>query len=346
MQAYEQLEHRWAEFNQLEPAGMVACSSGTAALHLALEAMELPKGSEVIVPDFTMVACPRAVTLAGLTPVFVDCGDDLLADPVLLQQTIENRHPYVRAVMLVHVYGRRCETFPLASSNSPSLRVVEDLAEAHGVRPHPLTDAVCWSFYRNKIVAGEEGGAVWFRDPSHAALARQLRSLGFTDAHDFDHVPRGHNYRMSNMHADWIMTAEHDGQGWNSGALDQYAKNIHLRREQEGLLDAACPPEWRMPPRQAPWVYDLHIRGMTSEQQTQVVRALNEVGIEARYAFKPMSWQKEYERCRHVSNALSSKAGVASRGIIYLPLTPGRPRIDRVVFNMIQRELDRKVQYC
>lgn len=88
MEAYQRLEKEWAEFNGLDSAGMVACSSGTAALHLALEAFRLPPGSEVLVPDYTMVACPRAVAMAGLTPVFVDCDKRLLMDLQLLEKLL------------------------------------------------------------------------------------------------------------------------------------------------------------------------------------------------------------------------------------------------------------------
>ena len=77
---YQRLEKLWAEMNDLSSEGMVACSSGTAALHLALESLKLPNGSYVAVPDYTMIACARAVTLAGLKPVFIDCTSDLLID--------------------------------------------------------------------------------------------------------------------------------------------------------------------------------------------------------------------------------------------------------------------------
>ena len=104
MQPHEQLEQEWAAFNDLDPAGMVACSSGTAALHLALEALQLQPGSTCILPDFTMIACARAVTLAGLVPVFVDCGDDLLMDMALTPQACGEK---TSAVMIVHIYGRQ-----------------------------------------------------------------------------------------------------------------------------------------------------------------------------------------------------------------------------------------------
>lgn len=309
MEAYKRLEFEWAEFNQLDQRGMVACSSGTAALHLALEAMELPYGSIVIVPDFTMVACPRAVTLAGLTPVFVDCGNDLLVD----QWQYKERD--FSAIMLVHVYGRQCDMDSVcAFAAQGGDIVIEDLAEAHGTCPHDTTDAACWSFYKNKVVAGQEGGAVWFRDHERAPYARQLRSLGFTEEHDFTHIPRGHNYRMSNAHAELILAS-----------LENYENNLRSRRGRESVYDAWCPDEWRQPPRQVPWVYDIRIRGMSSVTQNLVVAALQKEGILARHGFKPMSCQLEYRECRKVGGA---NALVASREVVYLPLTPGGPPVN------------------
>lgn len=313
MQAFEKLEIEWATFNELDPKGMVACSSGTAALHLALESLRLPQGSQVIVPDYTMIACPRAVTMAGLVPVFVDCDDDLNADIGILCST----GPKIAdVVMAVHVYGRKMEMEGVARLYT---HVIEDLAEAHGVKPHPFTNAACWSFYKNKIVAGEEGGAVWFRDNDHAKLARQLRSLGFTDTHDYIHIPRGHNYRMSNLHASSIL----NGQGvreWSPNALKWYGENVTERRQIESWYESKCPPQWRMPYRDAPWIYDFRVTSMMPWVQDSIVKALRESGIEARHGFKPCSSQEEY---RSMKCSFNSMAQIAAREVIYLPITPG-----------------------
>lgn len=302
MEPFQELEVKFAEWNRLDPAGMVACSSGTAALHLALEAMQLPLGSQVIVPNLTMVACPRAVTLAGLIPEFVDCDNRLLMD---FDEANEVKNGIIGdAVMLVHIYGRRVEEEWWDLDNGI---VVEDLAETHGVRPGELTDAACWSFYRNKIVAGEEGGAVWFRDPEHAKLARQLRSLGFTDDHDFMHVPRGHNYRMSNAHARLILPS-----------LAEADQNLAKRRQVEQWYDAKVPREWQMPPRDVVWVYDLRIPGMTSEQQNRLVKGLNQRGVAARHCFKPMTTMEEWRG----QQPLSPNAARLSQEVVYLPAVP------------------------
>lgn len=339
MRAHEILEVEWAEFNDLDPAGMVCCSSGTAALHLALEAVRLPQGSSVIVPDYAMIACARAVTLAGLAPVFVDCRpDDLLMDTSACAGWVEI--PGLRAVMAVHVYGRRCDMGAVHDLFSlggyPALRVVEDLAEAHGVQPHPHTDAACWSFYRNKIVAGEEGGAVWFRDRDHARLARQLRNVGFTDAHDYTHVRRGHNYRLSDLHASYIL-ADHPPCSVNG--LAYYRQNVRMRREVESAYDDACPVEWRMPHRDAPWVYDLRIPGLRGWLQNEIVADLRQRGVEARHGFKPLSSQEEYYSIRTVHGKWQALA--AAQEVVCLPLT--RDMGDRAaeVFSVVARHVDR-----
>lgn len=327
MQAFEKLESRWASFNNLDPAGMVACASGTAALHLAFEALQLPQGSEVVCPDFNMIACPRAIAMAGLNPFLVDCDSSLNMDWEQVLGTTWST-PLLSAVLCVHIYGHRPNMDAIHGeqrmvSNYGDIPVIEDLAEAHGTKPHNRTRVACWSFYQNKIVAGQEGGAVWFRNPEHAALARQLRSLGFTAKHDFMHVPRGHNYRLSNAHAELILPS-----------IDRYTENVYARWQQWEWLQAACPAEWRMPKPQAPWVFPLRIPGMDYERQGKVVAALQAAGIAARCGFKPMHVQPEFATCRRVGG---QEAERASREVIYLPLTPNRPRIDGIAFGIIEK---------
>lgn len=312
MEPYQKLEQEWAAWNELDPAGMVACSSGTAALHLALEAFRLPPGSEVLVPDYTMVAVPRAVTLAGLKPRFVDCTPDtlLMDDGDSFGYATSETYS---AMIAVHVYGRKPDMDWISSTAGVNHPVIEDLAEAHGTRPHEITDAACWSFYRNKIVAGEEGGAVWFRDPEHAALARQLRSLGFTDAHDYTHIPRGHNYRLANCLADRVRASLR--------MADTHLKVLGIV---EGWYDSFCPAPWRMPRRDAVWVYDFRVPGMSGEQQKRVVDALQLDGIKARYGFKPMTMQEEYRPLKQVGYTLEPKTNAqrAITEVVYLPVEP------------------------
>lgn len=299
MEAYEYLEKEWAEFCDVPYT--VACASGTAALHLAIEALELPPESKIIVPEFTMVACARAVQMAGLKNWFVDCENNGLMAAIRRFGDSETE-----AAMPVHVYGRQCQI------DYYGRYVIEDLSEAHGVNPHPKTDAACWSFYRNKIIHGEEGGMIAFKDQGAAERARELRSLGFTKEHNFLHRPRGHNYRMSNLHAQAIRKC-----------LSWYPEIAEDRRQIEGWYNEFIPPEWHMPARDAVWVYDLRIPGLTEPQQDSIIKELNSKGIAARHAFKPMSRQPEFAGPYEHLNAHR-----LSREVLYLPVSPGMTQAD------------------
>lgn len=315
MEAFQRLENEFADWNSLDPKGMVACSSGTAALHLAFEAMQLPLGSQVIVPDLTMVACPRAVTLAGLVPKFVNCDDRLRMCPDAIKRILPGeKQPWSpKAVLAVHIYGRICHEDVGWIAKDHDMKVIEDLAECHNGAVSRFSNAACWSFYKNKIIHGEEGGAVWFRNPDHAKLARQLRSLGFTDDHDFTHIPRGHNYRMSNCHAELILKS-----------LAEANENIERRACVERWYDEQIEEHYQMPKRDAVWVYDLRVPRMKSAQQDRLIKNLRASGVEARHCFKPMTTQEEYRGLQPVSlNALR-----LSQEVIYLPVHPSMTEAD------------------
>lgn len=303
---YQRLENEFQDFVGMNQGEMVACSSGTAALHLALEALELPLGSKVVMSDFNMIACPRAVTLAGLNPTFVDCNpDDLLIypDPADVAANQEN----VSSIMPVHIYGRQCDMEWIGQITSrANLVVVEDMSEIHGVPPSDASEAACWSFYKNKIIAGEEGGMVWFSDPGMAKIARELRSLGFSDKHDFLHRPRGHNYRMSNCHAQLVLDS-----------LMRFSENNARRNQIEDWYNKYIPLDWQMPLRDAVWVYDLRIPGLCYSRLDSIIRELNGKGIAARHSFKPMTMQQEYFDLK-----CTPQAHKASQEVLYLPVYP------------------------
>lgn len=322
MQPFEQLEVDFGKWIGIE--NVVACSSGTAALHLALETLQLPPKSTIVVPDFTMVACARAVVLSGHRPVFVGCNADLLMDMEILDEVCSRHQPEV--IMVVHIYGRQCDMNLVHTiARKHGCQVIEDLAEAHGILPHKNTEASCWSFYKNKIIGGEEGGAVAFKRGSCATFAKCLRSLGFTEAHDFWHIPRGMNYRMANCLAEKILP---------SIALGN--ESLKQRRLLEAVCNDCCPDEWLMSYRDVVWVYDFQV---PSEKQDEVVHSLNtlkRVGINARHGFKPMSCQKEFERRPGygVKNTLDM-----SERVVYLAIEPGitTPESIELAFDVARR---------
>ena len=170
----------------------VAVSSGTAALHLAVLALDLDPGDEVLVPAYTFPATANVVALAGLRPVLVDVDPQTMnLDPALVE--VGSR---TRAVLAVHLVGR-----PARIEELPELPLIEDAAGALGARRAgracgSLGLAGCLSFHPRKVVTTGEGGAVTTDDDRVADAVRRLRHHGWRD----DDLPApGLNYRLSDL---------------------------------------------------------------------------------------------------------------------------------------------------
>lgn len=189
----------------LTPEQVLAVSNGTVALHLALVALGIGPGDEVIVPDLTFAATINTVIQAGATPVIVDVDRaSWNMDPASTAAAITAR---TRAIMPVHLYGQPAEMDALlALANRHNLLVIEDAAEAMGSRYKDklcgaIGDAGTFSFFSNKLITTGEGGAVVFRDPLVAQRARRLRDHGMDAGKRYWHLEVGYNYRLTNLQA-------------------------------------------------------------------------------------------------------------------------------------------------
>lgn len=181
----------------------VAVNSGTSALHLALRALDLQAGDEVIVPSFTFAATANAVALAGAKPVFVDIeASSFCMDPSSFEAAITAR---TRAVMPVHLYGHPADmTRIVRIANEYDLLVVEDAAQAHaaswrGTRVGAFGDAGAFSFYPTKNMTSGEGGMVSTGRAEVARMVRLLRNQGMEQRYRNEVV--GFNTRMTDIHA-------------------------------------------------------------------------------------------------------------------------------------------------
>ena len=174
----------------------VAVSSGTAALHLAVLALGIGSGDEVIVPAYTFPATANVVALAGAKPVLVDCDPHTFnLDPAKVEVT-----PRTKAIMPVHLFGR-----PMRLEELPDLPLIEDAAGALGARHRgracgSLGAAGCLSFHPRKIVTTGEGGAVTTNDTDLAERVRSLRHHGWSPSDRYDDMPAaGFNYRIPDI---------------------------------------------------------------------------------------------------------------------------------------------------
>ncbi|EKD78353.1 MAG: hypothetical protein ACD_41C00364G0005 [uncultured bacterium] len=183
----------------------IAVSNGTAALHVALLAVDIGPDDEVIVPAFTMMSTILAVLYTGAKPVFVDC--ELETYNIDVSKIAEKITAKTKAIMPVHIYGHACEMDEiLALAKKHNLHVIEDAAEAHGgeykgKKCGTMSELSCFSFYVNKIVTTGEGGMVLTNDDTLAHKCRKLKDLYHSDAKRFIHEQVGYNYRLTNVQA-------------------------------------------------------------------------------------------------------------------------------------------------
>jgi dTDP-3-amino-3,4,6-trideoxy-alpha-D-glucose transaminase len=176
----------------------VCVSSGASALQLALRAIGVSTGDEVIVPAFTAVPTAAAVCALGATPVLVDVDASTAAiDPIDAAAAITSR---TRAIVPVHLYGRPIDVQPLVGLGIP---IIEDAAQAHGALRSITGAAAAYSFYPTKNVGGiGDGGAVATDDGALAETVRRLRVHGMTE--QYVHADISQNFRMSEIEAAFI----------------------------------------------------------------------------------------------------------------------------------------------
>ena len=182
----------------------VGVANGTDAIYLALRALGIGQGDEVITVSHTFIATAEGITLTGATPVFIDIKEDtLLMDPSLLEAAIT---PRTKAVIPVHLYGQTCEMDEiLRVAREHKLKVVEDAAQAHGARwkgkrAGSMGDVGCFSFYPGKNLGafGDAGGVV-SNDKAITDRLRMIANHGSTTK--YSHEVEGVNSRLDGLQA-------------------------------------------------------------------------------------------------------------------------------------------------
>lgn len=183
----------------------VAVCNGTIALHLALIALGIGKGDEVIIPSFTMIASAFAVCYTGAKPVFVDADKD--SWNIDVRKIEEKVTLHTKAIMPVHIFGKMCDMDAIEKiARKYNLFIVEDAAEAHGAEYHgkrsgSYSDMAAFSFFANKNITTGEGGMVVTSNKSIYDRARYFKNVCFPldGPRNYQHNDVGYNYRMSNV---------------------------------------------------------------------------------------------------------------------------------------------------
>lgn len=217
----------------------VAVNSGTSALHLALLAIGLKPGDEVITVASTFVATVAAIDYVGARPVFVDVEPDTLnMNPALIKARITER---TKAILPVHLHGHPADMDPILEiARRHGLRVIEDAAQAHdaeykGRRVGSLADLACFSFYPGKnLGACGEGGIVVTDNPDYAETIRRLRDWG--QSSKYHHDLKGFNYRMEAIQGAILRVKLRHLKEWTE------ARRRHAQLYSELLADTGVEP--------------------------------------------------------------------------------------------------------
>lgn len=289
-----------------------ALSSGTAALHLALQLAGVGPGDEVFVSTLTFVASVNPIRYLGATPVFVDSDRaSWNMDPALLAQALEDaaragRLP--RALVLVHLYGQSADLDPiLAACDAYGVPLIEDAAEAlgstyRGRAPGTLGASGIFSFNGNKIITTSGGGMLVSEDGDLVARARHLATQARDPAPHYQHSEIGYNYRLSNVLA-----------AIGRGQLRVLEERVEARRANFEFYRAALAdlPGIRFMP-EADW--GRHTRWLTcltvdpaefGADREAIRRAMEAENIEARPVWKPMHLQPVFAECRSVGGGVA-----------------------------------------
>lgn len=272
----------------------IAVCNGTAALEAAVQALDLEKGSEVILPAFTIISCAQALTKAGLVPVVVDCEPDTWnMDVSQIEEKITDK---TRAIMVVHIYGLPVEMDAvLALSQKYNLKVIEDAAEMHGQtycgkKCGSFGDISIFSFYPNKHVTCGEGGMILTDDDMLAERCRGARNLFFS-ARRYVHEEIGSNFRMTNMQA-----------AVGVAQLEKIEGHILKKREIgrrynelfADLQDVMLPVPQKSYAENIYWVYGMVIGERYDFDAEEAMKRLGEMGIGTRSFFYPIHKQPVY----------------------------------------------------
>lgn len=310
-------EEQFAAYLGVQHAATV--SNGTAALHVALAALGVQEGDEVIVPDLTIISCAYAVVYLGAKPVLVDVVPETgNIDPSKIEAAITAK---TKAIMVVHLYGHPAEMDAImAIARKHGVAVVEDAAEAHGAvyrgrKAGSIGDIACFSFYGNKIVTSGEGGMVVSNNEELMERVRLLKDLAHKPGRRFFHEVVGYNYRMTNVQA-----------ALGLGELENIETYIERKRAMAALYHSLLTgvahlklPGEASEVRSVYWMYALELLPDAPLDRDAFMQALRDKGVDTRTYFYPLHAQPVLANAVTNDDALYPVTSDLARRGLYLP---------------------------
>jgi len=325
----DKFENDFATFCIVKHA--LTVSNGTNAIHLALRALDISEGDEIIIPNFTMICSVLPVVYLSAIPIFVD-ADPITwnIDPSKIEERITNR---TKAIMVVHLYGRPCDMNPIWEiSKRYNVKIIEDAAEAHGAeyfgkKCGTLGDIAAFSFFSNKVVTTGEGGMVTTNDETLFERSRYFKDLCFplTGERTYFHEDIGYQYRLSNMQAalgvaqmekinDYIDMRRHNNLLYKTFLKD--VKGINFQPENEGCKNIY-------------WMNAITIDPeLIGKKRDKMMEELAEKGIQTRKFFFPMHRQPCLQKYNDFNKRDYPVSDFLSENGMYLPSSSGITKVE------------------
>lgn len=290
----------------------IGVESGTAALKVALEAMGIGPGDEVVVPANTYVASAFAISASGALPVLVDVDDAYLIDAAAIEAVVT---PRTKAIMPVHLYGQAVPMQPiLDAARRHGLRVIEDACQAHGAswdskRVGSIADVGCFSFYPGKnLGCYGDGGAIVTSNDAVAERAKLLRDFG--QKRKYEHLIKGDNCRLDSIQAAVLNVKLRHLDDWNG------RRKAHAKRYDGLLADAGFP----IPANRAEGghVYHLYVTQVPDRARFQESLAARGIQTGIHYPI-PVHLQPAYKDLGYARGRFPKTEAAADR-ILSLPM--------------------------
>jgi len=303
----ERFEKSFAEYCGMKYG--VAVSTGTAALHTALTALDIKEGDEIITTPLSCVATTNPIVDHNAKPVFVDVDPETLnIDASLIEEKIT---PKTKGILPVHLFGHPVDFDPILEiAEKHNLCVIEDASQAHGAKYKgkkvgQFGQVSCFSFYADKMITTVEGGMALTNDVKLAEKMRLLRGFGMSKQRKFYHPVLGYNYKMSDIHAAIGLVQLQKLDGY----IQKRRKNINYLKERVNN------PRLKLPNEQE-YAFDVyyvcHI--LAQERRDKVVQHLEKNGIETRPLLSFIPEQPPYKKLGYKQTEVKTARATHRKG--------------------------------
>lgn len=303
-----------SELKRYFSADSLVVSNGSVALSLALSALKIGPGDEVLIPDLTYAATASAVVNAGATPIF--CDVDLESWNISAEEILKKVTEKTKAVIVVHLYGLPADMSNIAKvAQNHNIEIIEDCAEAFGATQNDFKVGTfgtigTFSFFPSKLITSGEGGLVITRHEELSKRMRLLRGQGMSATNRYYFLEPGFNYRMSELQA-CVLAAQFNKLEdlWSRREASENFYRGHLK---EYAVESFA----KYAHKRSPWVFTIRIPKIFPEAKIELAKRLARKGIETRPVFYPLSTMPAFSK---YSSSKSPNAEIISREGISLP---------------------------